>query len=325
MPKQTTCARCAKSMLVPDGAAGARIACPHCRSELLVGFDGASLSLAPAAAEMIEPEFGLPSFLAPAVPAAAATAARGQPPAGKAGSRYRGRQAAAAATTTTADCVIRRFVCDEDPAVGKKLAETIRDFLKKEECFASVQVTDDPNQFGRKVTVEDGSVSVAAMPGGFMRKGSCAISAETTIIPESGKPFSSTASAQQQQGSIGNMTKGNVKICARKIAADVVKRAAGCKHMYATISNMATVALIFGLMGIIPFFAFAAIAIVLILGLLVLIFNSERKKKVGLVRIGIGLVFTIAGIVFSILIIKEDSRPKTRSYPPPPSHSSTRY
>jgi hypothetical protein len=325
MPKQTRCAKCAKAMLVPDGAAGARIACPHCRSELLVGFDGASLSLAPAAAEVTEPEFGLPSFLAPAVPAGAATAARAQEPAKKAASRYRGRQAAATAATTTADCVIRRFVCDEDPTVGQGLAEAIRNLLKKEECFASVEVSDDPNQFGRKVTVEDGSVSVAAMPGGFMRKGSCAISAETTIIPESGKPFSSTASAQQQQGSIGNMTKGNVKICARKIAADVVKRAAGCKHMYATISNMATVALIFGLIGIIPFFAFAAIAIVLILGLLVLIFNSERKKKVGLVRVGMGTVFAVLGIVLTILVIQQESKSKKRPYSPSPNYSSTRH
>ena len=78
-------------------------------------------------------------------------------------SRYRNR--AVVDDEFSADCVIHTFDCDSDDQYGRELSLAIRDQLRKDGTFARVIVTEDPDVEGNTVTVEEGMISLLAVPG----------------------------------------------------------------------------------------------------------------------------------------------------------------
>jgi hypothetical protein len=309
------------------------VGCPHCRAELLVQEDGGGLRavlallepaslpggpLEPASLDLNAGWAGQPAAASLGLRAgssatAAATevdplaflglgAAGGAPaatPRKGPDSRYRAAKSGQAAATH--DCVIGCFTCDQDPSAGREVAEAMCKILRKEESFASVGVSRDQDQWGRKVTVDEGVVSVLGVPGGFLKKASCAISTQATIVLPNGRQESTSASGRQQQGSLDAMRKALVKSCAKTMAAATLKAATGYKHLAQDISTMATCCLVFGILSWIPGIGFLFFAIAAILGLVALVFNAGRARKIGTRRLIFGMVSGATAVLVWII------------------------
>lgn len=230
---------------------------------------------------------------------------RSAPAAGrpKGASRYRNTPAA---QTEAADCVIHVF--DSDEGLGREIAFAVRDQLRKDGTFDRVLVTEDTDLTGDIVTVEEGIVSMSAIPGGFFQKASCTIMASAEITSAEGGKTQASATAQQAAGNLNHMLKANKKAVSMTIARETLKLATGYRRLRQEISGLAIASMIFGIIALAPFVGFVFAFLWLIPAIVVLVYNRGRSQKIGLIRIGIGAVFVVIGIVISIILINSKPR-----------------
>jgi len=303
-PRAAQCPQCRKAFGAPAGNGAQLLACPHCRTALWVDEQAGMLkvSIAPAEPSVLDlgAAAGAGASLAPdavddSLAFLTSSPAPAAPSESRSGSRYRGRKDQQAVIAD--DCLIRSFDCPQDEGLGSLLAVTMQKLLQKEDALAGVSVGYGPDQWGRKVTVENGIASLVVNPGGIFKKASVGMSAQANVVRDDGRSAQIGASAQMLQGSVSAMRLAVINGCARKLALGTLKHAVGYRHLAADLSRLATTCLVTGILSCIPGVGFLFTLITLIVGLVAWLQNSERPRKIGPRRIIAGLVVGLVGTV----------------------------
>jgi hypothetical protein len=286
MPKKLTCPDCGKTLKLPPDSTGKRARCPQCKAVVTIpaSENGPDESFTPSVKKKRPP---LPGNIS-----------SGEKPK----SRYLNHPAAQG-TTDSADCVIHLFDCLEDENYGREMSIAIRDLLRKDGTFQEVLVTENTDVTGGKVTVEEGAVSKTALEGGLLKKAHCIVAGSATVFNAQGESESTSQTAQQPQGNLKAMLKVNTKAVSTKIARDTLRHGTGVRRLKQEVSALATASMCFGIFSFIPFAGFLLALFWLILAIVTMVYNKGRTDKIGYIRIGIGLLFVIIGIVLSIYFI----------------------
>ncbi|GAB4150756.1 MAG: hypothetical protein Tsb009_25750 [Planctomycetaceae bacterium] len=280
MPIPLTCPECGKTSKVPIEYAGSRVRCPSCETVVTV------------------PEVEQPADDSAQLENIGTTKPQKKKPV----SRYRQREEKTT-TDVAPDCVIHTFECDDDDTYGRELSEAIGDLLKKDGTFGSVLVTENEDISGKRATIEEGIVSIVAIPGGLMKQAQCTVGASAHILNDTGESVPASFTAQQATGNLKAMKKVNTKLVSTHIARETLRHGTGLRRLRMEISNLATASMIFGILSLIPFASFIMAFLWLIPAIVALVFNRGREEKIGLIRIGIGLAFVILGFILTFYII----------------------
>jgi hypothetical protein len=329
MKEPFRCSACGKNLWVPEGAWGKRMRCPSCKAIFVAVPRGLTAGPRPAPhiSRKIPQGPGVverAAVLTEARPVALVGMEPGNgdivgdnpfsdtretpeiPPPPRKGPKEKAARSRYSARfregkSVAGDCVILPFLCEEDPEAAKLIADNLRDILRTEDGFPEVVVSEDPFDRGRKATIADGMVSVTAKPAGSVTQASSEVSVSASILLTGGRENEACATATQQGGDLNAMRNGNLQTVAKKIAENTVLSALGYHHLKTDISGMATGALVLGILSAIPFLGFVLYAVALVMAILVLCHNRERKVKVGLRRaawaIGLGGAITFVTIM----------------------------
>jgi hypothetical protein len=144
------------------------------------------------------------------------------------------------------------------------------------------------------------------VPGGFFTPASVALSVSTTLHLDAGKTVPATASFRQQAGRGANaktLLKAGIKSIATNLANQLLRATTGAKHVRSEISAMATLACVMGFLGLIPYVGLVFGAIALIAMIITLVYNGGRAKKVGMIRVGLGIGASLIGALITVIMI----------------------
>lgn len=281
-----TCSQCNRLFQIPPETSWQRIACPHCKAEVLLD------SPAAAAKESSDENWLIinkdNSARSKFLSSINVTTSKTQT-AGKARlSRY--RTVASENVIVKADCVIHELFCEEDSRLGGELAEKLKGIFDKEECFKSTEIEDDPQAWGRLVTINEGFISFGQMKGKFLQQGLSSMSFKASIFlrDKIARPIS--AAVSQRGADLRTMRANNLNSISKKVARATIQELGFYKHLYKEVSNMATATCILGLSSAIPFSSCLIYPVTIILAIITLVYNKGRENKIGIIRVSIGLI-----------------------------------
>jgi hypothetical protein len=281
-----TCSQCHKMFQTPPETIWQRIACPHCKTEVLLDSPTAAAEESsdenwliinknnPAQSKLLS-DINVTTSEAHVV--------------GKARlSRY--RPVSSEAATAKADCVIRELFCEEDNRLGGELAEKLKGIFDKEECFKSTAIETEPQDWGKIVTIDEGCIKFDQIMAKFLRQGlsSISFSASMFLRSEIARPISATIS--QKGSNLKTMRANNLNSISQQVAKVTIQELGIYKHLRNEVSNMATATCVLGFFSAIPYSGFLMYPVAIVLAIITLVYNKGRENKIGIIRVSIGLI-----------------------------------
>ncbi len=292
-----TCSQCNKTFQIPPETNWQRIACPHCKTEVLS--DSPTNTAKDSSDEnwlIINKNNSTQSKFSSDINV---TTTKAQV-AGKAQlSRY--RPVPSENATVKADCVIHEPFCEEDNELAGELAQKLKGFFDKEECFRSTVIQAEQQAWGRLVTIDEGFISFDQMKAKFLQQGLSSMSFKASMFLRDKNPKPISVNLSQKGTNLKTMRANNLNSISQKVVKTTIRELGFYKHLHKDVSNMATATCVVGFFSAIPYSSFLIYPIAIILAILTLVYNKGRENKIGLIRVAIGLV--VGGVLTVISLV----------------------
>jgi RNase P subunit RPR2 len=281
-----TCSQCGKKFQIPPETSWQRIACPHCKTEVLPDSPEAAAQESSDENWLVinKNNSARSKFLS------GINVTTGSTQTARKARLSRYRTVASENAIVKADCVIHELFCEEDSRLGYELAEKLKGIFDKEECFKSTEIEAEPQAWGRLVTISEGFVNFDQMPGKFLQQGLSSMSFKASIFLKDKIARPISAAVSQRGADLRTMRAMNLNSISKKVAKLTIQEMGFYKHLYKEVSNMATATCILGLSSAIPFSSCLIYPVTIILAIITLVYNKGREHKIGIIRVSIGLI-----------------------------------